>query len=63
MKTLVNKIQIKTAKIQFVFDNIKADILSKLNPIVTKLFIGDRKLRISFAFIKNLILLFPKILD
>ena len=59
----MNKIQIKTAKIQFVFDNIIADILSKLNPIVTKLFIGDRKLRISFVFIKNLILLFPKILD
>ena len=59
METLMNTIQIKTAKIQFVFDNIKADILSKLNPIVTKLFIGD----ISFAFIKNLILLFPKILD
>ena len=59
----MNTIQIKTAKIQFVFDNIIADILSKLNPIVTKLFIGDRKLRISFVFIKNLILLFPKILD
>ena len=40
-------------KILTIFDDIIADMLSnkKLNPIVTELFIRDRKLNISLVFI------------
>ena len=43
----------KKRKTLIVFDNMIADMLSnkKLNPIVTELFIGRRKLRISLVFI------------
>ena len=43
----------KKRKILIVFDDMIADTLSnkKLNPIVTALFIRDRKLNISFVFI------------
>ena len=35
----------------------------KLNPILTKLFIGGRKLNISLFLTANLVLLYEKILD
>ena len=43
----------KKREILIVFDDAIADMLSnkKLNPIKTDLFIGDRKLNISLAFI------------
>ena len=43
----------KKRKILIVFDDMIADMLSneKLNPIVTELFIGGRKLNISIAFL------------
>ena len=43
----------KEQKILIVFDDMIADMLSnkKLNPIVTELFIRDRKLNISLVFI------------
>ena len=43
----------KKCKILVVFDDMIADILSnkKLNPIVTELFIRDRKLSISLVFV------------
>ena len=43
----------KKRKILIVFDDMIADMLSnkKLNPIVTELFIRDRKLNISLVFI------------
>ena len=39
-----------------------ADMLSnkKLNPVVTRLYIRDRKLNISLVFLHNLILLWQK---
>ena len=42
-----------------------ADMLSnkKLNPIVTELFIRERKLNISLVFIKQFYFAAPKILD
>ena len=42
----------KKCKILIVFDNMIADMLSnkKLNPIVTELFIKDRKLKIALVF-------------
>ena len=52
---LLLKIFMKTKlKILVVFDDMIADMLSdkkKLNPIVTELFIGSRKLNVSFVFI------------
>ena len=43
----------KKRKILILFDNMIADMLSnkKLNPIVTELFIRERKLNISLVFI------------
>ena len=43
----------KKRKLLIVFDDMIADMLSnkKLNPIVTELFIRDRKLNISLVFI------------
>ena len=54
----------KRRKILFVFDGMIADMLNKkkLNPIVTWLFIRDKKLNISLFLSQNLILLFQKIL-
>ena len=45
----------KKLRILIVFDDILADVLSntKLNPIVTELFIRGKKLSISFAFIRQ----------
>ena len=55
----------KNRKILIVFENLITDIFSdkKLNPIVTELFVKDRKLSLSLVFINNLILLFQKKLD
>ena len=45
----------KKLRILIVFDDILADVLSntKLNPIVTELFITGKKLSISFVFIRQ----------
>ena len=50
-------------KLLFAFDVMIADMFSnkELNPVVTELLI--RKLNISFFLLRNLILLFQKILD
>ena len=55
----------KNRKILIVFENLITDIFSdkKLNPIVTELFVKDRKLSLSLVFINNLTLLFQKKLD
>ena len=52
----------KKRKILIVFDYMITDMLSnkKLNPIVTKLFIRDRKLNISLAFITQHYFSVPK---
>ena len=48
-----------------IFDNMIVDMLTnkKLNRIVTESFIRGRKLNIFFFLLRNLILLFQKILD
>ena len=48
-----------------VFDKMNSNILSntKLNPIVTELFIRDRKVNIFVSLLHNLILLYQKILE
>ena len=48
-----------------VFDKMNSNILSntKLNPMVTELFIRDRKLNIFVSLFHNLILLYQKILE
>ena len=48
-----------------VFDKMNSNILSntKLNPMVTELFIRDRKLNIFVSLLHNLILLYQKILE
>ena len=55
----------KKRKILLVFDDMIADMLNnkKLNLIVTELFIRGIKLNISFVLLRNLILLYQKILD
>ena len=55
----------KKRKILVIFDDMIADMLSnkKLNPVVTELFIGGRKLNISLFLLHNLIFLCQKILD
>ena len=52
----------KKRKILIVFDDMIADMLSnkKLNPIVTELFIRDRKLNISLFFITKSYFAVPK---
>ena len=52
----------KKRKILIVFDDMIAEMLSnkKLNPIVTELFIRDRKLNISLAFITQSYFAVPK---
>ena len=64
IKILKNTIQIQTSKILIVFYCIIADMLSnkKPNPIVTKLFIRDRKLNISLVFITQSCFSLPKTL-
>ena len=54
----------KKRKILILFDNMIADMLSnkKLNPIVTELFIRERKLNISLVFITQSYFTVPKIL-
>ena len=52
-KMLMNTIQTKKCKILIVFDDIIADMINntKLNSVVTELFIRGRKLNISLVFI------------
>ena len=52
----------KKRKILIVFDDMVADMLinKKLNPIVTELFIRDRKLNISLVFITQSYFAVPK---
>ena len=52
----------KKRKILIVFDDMIADMLSneKLNPIVTEVFIRDRKLNISIVFITQFYFAVPK---
>ena len=61
VKILKNTI-IKKRKILIAFDDMIADMLSnkELNPIVTELFIGGRKLNISLVFIKQSYFAGPK---
>ena len=44
IKILKNTIQIRNKKILIVFDDMIPDMLSRLNPVVTELFITGRKL-------------------
>ena len=55
----------KKRKILIVFDNIIANVLSnkKLNPVVTELFIGGRKLNVFLVFITHSYFAVLKILD
>ena len=52
----------KKRKILIVFDDMIADMINnkKLNPVVTELFIRDRKLNISFVFITQSYFKVPK---
>ena len=52
----------KKRKILIFFDDIIADMINnkKLNPIVTELFIRDRKLKISIVFIRQSYFKAPK---
>ena len=61
VKILKNTI-LKKRKILIAFDDMIADMLSnkELNPIVTELFIGGRKLNISLVFIKQSYFAGPK---
>ena len=56
---------IKKRKILIVFGDMIADMINnnKLNPIVTELFIRDRKLNISIVLLRNHILKYQKMLD
>ena len=51
---------IKKRKILIVFDDMIADIINKLNPIVTELFIRSRKLNISIVFVTQSYFKVPK---
>ena len=55
----------KKGKILVVFDDMIAYMVSnkKVNPIVTKLFIRGRKLKIFLFLLQNIILLCQKILN
>ena len=52
----------KKRKILIVFDHMIADMINnkKLNPVITELFIRDRKLNISIAFITQSYFKAPK---
>ena len=56
---------VKKRKVLTVFDDMIADMINrkKLNPIVTKLLIRDRKLNISIFLLHNHILKYRKMLD
>ena len=56
---------VKNRKILIVLDDMIADMINnnKLNPIVTELFIGGRKLNISMAFNTQSYFKVPKMLD
>ena len=62
IKILKKTIQIKNAKILITFDDMIADMLinEKFNPIVTELFIIDRKLNIYLVFISQTYFAVPK---
>ena len=62
IKILKKTIQIKNENKLIVFDDLIVDMLSnkKLNPIVTELFIRERKLNISLAFITQSYFAVPK---
>ena len=64
MSTKILKItmQIKKRKVLIIFDDMIADMIKnkKLNLVVTELFIRDRKLNISFAFITQSYFKVPK---
>ena len=53
----------KKRKILIVFDDMIADMINneKLNPVVTELFIRDRKLNISIIFITQSYFKVPKV--
>ena len=55
----------KDRKILIPFDDLVTDMINnkKINSIVTELFIRDRKLNISLAFITNHVLKHQKMLD
>ena len=65
-KSLKNTIQIRKVKILIVFHDMIADMIAdilsnkNLNPIVTELFIRDRKLNISLVFITQSHFIVPK---
>ena len=58
MKIFKNTFQVKKIKILIIFDDMIADVLinKKVNPIVTELFIGRRKLNIALVFVTKRIL-------
>ena len=61
MKIFKNTFQVKKIKILIIFDDMIADVLinKKVNPIVTELFIGRRKLNIALVFVtKNFFFFF-----
>ena len=60
MKIFKNTFQVKKIKILIIFDDMIADVLinKKVNPIVTELFIGRRKLNIALVFVKKIFFFF-----
>ena len=62
MVILKNTVQIKKCKIQIIFDDMIADILSnkKLNTVVTELFIRGRKQNFSLVFVTQSYFAVPK---
>ena len=64
-KVLKNRIQVENVKILTVFLEIIADMISNKtgNPVVTKLFIRGRKLKIQIVFITKSYFKAPKILN
>ena len=56
MKIFKNTFQVKKIKILIIFDDMIADVLinKKVNPIVTELFIGRRKLNIALVFVTKI---------
>ena len=60
MKIFKNTFQVKKIKILIIFDDMIADVLinKKVNPIVTELFIGRRKLNIALVFVTKIFFVF-----
>ena len=56
MKIFKNTFQVKKIKILIIFDDMIADVFinKKVNPIVTELFIGRRKLNIALVFVTKI---------